>query len=489
MRLWPQSLLGQMLLAVAAALLVAQTISAVLLWRAGENRRGEIALNTAAFRIVTATDRAARDNREPRGTASDDQRSERIERRADGRSERRGDRRRRMFDNDEAGLLPQALRIEHSETSPLLAGEQRDAQAEEELTGILEREGIAVEEAIVFERSAKEDPFVRSRPRLLSRMSQPVSREKRLIIAAVRIDSQTGWSVARVVKPQPQSGSMRTLLFQTALIFALLVGLHFLLLRRITQPLKILTRKTENFGQNALNIEPIEPQGPQDIRQLIHAHNTMEGRIAALLDEKDVMLGAIGHDLKTPLAALRVRIESVDDETERSKMAASIEDITRSLDDILSLARIGRASAPPEKAELSALIAAVVEEFEDMGKAVSLGPAPRFAYPVHVTWLRRALRNLINNALRYAGTATVTLIQEDNRITLRVDDNGPGIPEARIADMLEPFTRGEGSRNRDTGGAGLGLTLARAIAEQHGGQLVLQNRDTGGLRAEIRLPR
>ena len=123
-----------------------------------------------------------------------------------------------------------------------------------------------------------------------------------------------------------------------------------------------------------------------------------------------------------------------------------------------------------------------------MGEPVAMADTRRLVLPVHVTWLRRALRNLISNALRYGGTADVALLRENGSVILRVDDNGPGIPEDQIATMLEPFQRGEASRNRATGGAGLGLTLARAIAEQHGGTLVLVNCAEGGLRAEIRLP-
>src|SRR5690606_2438109 len=140
------------------------------------------------------------------------------------------------------------------------------------------------------------------------------------------------------------------------------------------------------------------------------------------------------------LTALRVRIESVEDESERAKMAATIEDITRSLDDILSLARVGRASEPPERVDLAALTAAVVEEFEDTGDPVTLGSTTRIALPVHITWLRRALRNLIANAVRYGGGAEVTLLRESGHAILRVDDEGPGIPDGRIAEMTEPFT-------------------------------------------------
>ena len=262
---------------------------------------------------------------------------------------------------------------------------------------------------------------------------------------------------------------------------------------RALAPLAALTARVERFGGIADTGEPMKLSGPEDTRRLIAAHNAMEARIANLLDEKNVMLGAIGHDLKTPLAALRVRIESVEDDTERAKMARTIEDITDTLDDILSLARVGRSSDPLERTDISALVASVVEEYEDMGEDVALGETVRVALPVRATWLRRAIRNLIGNALRYGSQARIGLRRDETHAIIRIADTGPGIPEGEIAAMLEPFTRGESSRNRETGGAGLGLTLARAIAEQHGGSLALANRigadgSIAGLVAEIRLP-
>jgi signal transduction histidine kinase len=229
------------------------------------------------------------------------------------------------------------------------------------------------------------------------------------------------------------------------------------------------------------------------MRRLIVAHNAMEARIAAMLDEKDVMLGAIGHDLKTPLAALRVRIESVQDESERARMAATIEDIVRTLDDILSLARVGRPGDPLERTELSALVASVVEEYEDMGDAVELVESERIVLELRPTWLRRALRNLIGNALRYGQRARVSLRREGGRAVVLIDDDGPGIPEGEIEAMMNPFARGDPSRNTMTGGAGLGLALARAIADQHGGSLTLSNRlsaagEVEGLTARLETP-
>jgi signal transduction histidine kinase len=293
--------------------------------------------------------------------------------------------------------------------------------------------------------------------------------------------------------PPYERGLLATLVGQTLLIYGVLVGAMAFILRRITEPLRALTRRLERFADTRDADGQMEPEGPDDVRRLIVAHNAMEARIAGLLDEKDVMLGAIGHDLKTPLSALRVRIESVEDEGERARMAATIEDIVRSLDDILSLARVGRPSDPMESTELSALVASVVEEFEDMGEAVELHETVRLVMPLRTTWLRRALRNLVSNALRYGKTARVSQAREQGWAVVRIDDDGPGIAEGDIARMQEPFTRGEPSRNSVTGGAGLGLTLARAIAEQHGGTLTLLNRrDAGGgvlgLTATLKLP-
>lgn len=457
MRLLPKSLLGQMLLAVALALLIAQGISAVLLYRAQEARREFGALNGLAFQLVA----------EPRVAY----------RSADGRGHGEGGRRWRR------------LMLEESAASPLRAGEEREPRRETQLREILADQGIAVGDLVITVRPVKADPFVLRRLEERSRWrSDEDWRNGDLIVAGLRREGQQSWLVARVPVPDAERGALGSMILQTLLLYIVLVGGLALLLRRITRPLAALTRRLEAFAETRETDGQIEPTGPEDTRRLISAHNAMEGRIRALLDEKDVMLGAIGHDLKTPLAALRVRIESVEDDAERERMARSIEDITGTLDDILSLARVGRPTDPLEQTDLGALTAGVVDEFEDMGEPVALAEGPRIAAPVRATWLRRALRNLIGNAVRYGERAEVTLLREGQTAIIRIDDAGPGIPEVDVERMLEPFTRGEASRNRATGGAGLGLTIARAIAEQHGGRLVLSNRPEGGLRAELRLP-
>ncbi|MEZ5680759.1 MAG: ATP-binding protein [Erythrobacter sp.] len=475
-RFLPRSLLGQVLLATAVALLVAQTISTALLYRAAEQRREMGLVHGAAFQLLTGPSRIER------GDARD------------GRTHRSRGPRTRLHpplreDDPPTPRLSRRLRYSESTESPLLAGDTRDADFEQMLGDLLETQGVEAAELVVATRVFLSDPQVKKVVAdypLMHRRLREMPHE--VMVVGLRQDGSSTWQIARVPVPLPNRTIARTLLLQTIIMFVVLVGLLYFVLRRITRPLADLAERTQRFAGAGAPEPPLPATGPDDVRRLIDAHNSMQSRIGSMLDEKDVMLGAIGHDLKTPLAALRVRIEGVKDEGARGKMAQTIEDITRTLDEILALARVGRSDATPETVELGALAASVVEEFEDMGEPVTIESTGRVAAPVRLTWLKRGLRNLVTNALRYAGTARVFVLREGSQAILRVDDDGPGIPEDRIASMLEPFTRGEASRNRETGGAGLGLALARAVAEQHGGTLVLANRPEGGLRAEIRIP-
>lgn len=473
-RFLPKSLLGQMLLSVAFALLVAQTLSATLLIRAEQQRREAGVINTLAFQLVA----------EPRV----DFRSfpENAGRPAAGRLPREAG-------NGDRGW--RRLRIERADSSPIKPGEARDTGREAHLAEVLAEQGIVAEQLVVLSRPVASDSFImrglRESPRWRGEGRWDAGGN--MMVAGLLRANEQQWTIARVPLHGHEPRALGSLIFQTLVLYIVLVGGLAFLLRRITRPLAALKTRVEQFAETRATDGQIRPTGPEDMHRLIAAHNAMENRIAALIDEKDVMLGAIGHDLKTPLAALRVRIESVEDETERARMAGTIEDITRSLDDILSLARVGRPTDPLERTDLAALCSSVVEEYEDMGEPVELGECQRTALPLRATWMRRALRNLISNALRYGKTARVSVTRDNGMAIITIDDDGPGIAEGEIGAMLEPFVRGEGSRNRETGGAGLGLTLARAIAEQHHGSLSLANRLDGagsvaGLTARLILP-
>ncbi|MDY7097660.1 MAG: HAMP domain-containing sensor histidine kinase [Pseudomonadota bacterium] len=481
-RFLPSSLLGQVMASVMLALLIAQVVSAVLLYRASEDRRELAALTTLSFHLAEGPQRLA-------------------DRDADRRPSPRGPRAGRRgpqatIDNRPPVRLPRRLRYIVTDTSPVSAQEaSRDPARTERLLSLLEREGIVPHKIMLGKRIAGDDPaliaFAERRPRLAERTSW---QSRKLLVASIQRETGGPWETSRVFEWSPSKEGIGVLLFQTLLTFGFLSVILFLVLRRITRPLAELTERVTVFSKDPESAVKLEETGPADTRRLIAAHNAMEARISALLDEKDVMLGAIGHDLKTPLAALRVRIESVPDETQRGRMAETIEDITRTLDDILSLARIGKGRAQHEPVNVSALVASVVEEFEDLGSPVELGEdsAGRIVATVQQTWLKRAVRNLVSNAVRYGGTALVGVNLKEQKgqreIAIVIDDGGPGIPEDHIAAMLEPFKRGDASRNRSTGGAGLGLTLARAIAEAHNGSLTLHNRAEGGLRAVLTIP-
>ena len=258
--------------------------------------------------------------------------------------------------------------------------------------------------------------------------------------------------------------------------------------RRIARPLRTLAGAARRFKPGGED-GAVEESGPHDVRTLIVAFNQLRTRVTAMLDEKDRMLGAIGHDLRTPLAALRVRIESVEDDDDRAKMADTIDEMNGTLDDILSLARLGRPSEPLTEVDVAALVDAVVEDFRDLGRPVTYAEAPRLPMHLRPSLIRRAVRNLIENAVKYGGSAEVSLTATASAALIVVADNGPGIPPERIGEVFEAFTRLEGSRNKETGGIGLGLALARAIVREAGGDIALANRPEGGLAATITLPR
>lgn len=511
--LWPRSLQGQMLLAIALALLVAQALSAMLIWREQNERHFFVLVNNAAFRLMGDQMRMpgrGEARGEPRGFDHRDRRPghdappppvpdappvsegnlpppppppQPPPSRPHGQS----------LPADDLFRLPRPLRLRVEPGPPQRPGDVPRPDVLKALRELFEAQGLTPGPLQVVQRDPNADALVEPWLRDVRQRLAPIGwdGDPQLIIAAMR-QSDGSWLSARLIVPPTERQQLMALLPQTLLIFLLLVGAVALILRRLGRPLRALTRRVEDFARDRRLDGQLEPEGPEDIQRLVVAHNLMENRIAALLDEKDVMLGAIGHDLKTPLAALRVRIEAVEDDLERGRMAATIEDINRSLEDILSLARVGRPSDPLEPTELSALVADVVGEYEDMGEPVTLTGEERMVAPIRATWLRRALRNLISNALRYGGGARVTLLREGREAVLSVADDGPGIPERDIERMMEPFTRLEESRNSSTGGTGLGLTLARAIADQHGGSLRLANRVEGahirGLTATLRVP-
>lgn len=441
---YPRSLAGQMALLVAIALFVAQAINFTLLLRERRDLRSTEVTAPSAARIVDAAERiqSGRYNPDPR------------------------------------------TRVQLHPNNPIPTDLPRQPDIEEAIRTAMKDADLPISSIVTGVRDIpRDDPFLAKLPPRRAERLRMMGAE--LLIAVEQPGH--GWLILRA--PWPRSGPLlwqvlaQTLILYIVVLVPLLWAGH-----RLARPLRTLEQSTRQFRPGAAT-PLLEERGPGDVRALISAFNAMRLRVNAMVVEKDRMLGAIGHDLRTPLAALRVRIESVEDEEDRARMADIIDEMNRTLEDILSLARLGRPSEAPVETDMSALVDAVVEDFRDLDHDVTFEEAPRLPMRVRPALMRRAVRNLIENAVKYAGSAEVRLIAAPSEVQIQVLDRGPGIPPEKLERVFESFTRLEESRNRETGGIGLGLALARAIVGEAGGEVVLENRTGGGLCATITLPR
>lgn len=296
------------------------------------------------------------------------------------------------------------------------------------------------------------------------------------------------WLNAVFFAPDPPPGALVQIAFSTAILFGCVLAAALWAASRLSRPLSRLAEAAARVGPTS-GPQTLAETGPEEVRRTLAAFNAMTSRVSQLIEEKDVMLGALGHDLRTPLASLRIRLETMEPAAERDKAIATIEETTRLLEDILDLSRQGRSGEPVQPMDVALIVGDVVADYEDIGAAVALGGCARAPAACRPVLLKRALRNLIDNAVAYGGGACVSVANVPSRgAEIRIEDDGPGIPDERIAQTMRPFVRGEGSRSRTTGGAGLGLALASAIVHAHGGELRLANRSPRGLTASILLP-
>ncbi len=310
-------------------------------------------------------------------------------------------------------------------------------------------------------------------------------RGREIVLAAQIPDGR--WFNATVFSPMPPTGEVWRLFAGTFITFAFVLAAALGIARRLSQPLRDLTAAAAKVGA-AGEPQEVQVRGPGDVQQTLEAFNAMSRRVSQLLGEKDVMLGALGHDLRTPLASLRIRIETMEPEAERLKAIRTIEEASRLLEDILELARQGRSNEAVQTIDLSVLVQDIVEDYAETGAPVTLTSFERSPVACRPVLFRRALRNLIDNAVAYGRVARLTVSKSGADVIVRVEDDGPGMSEEALQYATRPFMRGDVSRSRQTGGAGLGLTLADAIVKTHGGSLELANRTPNGLVATIKLP-
>jgi len=261
--------------------------------------------------------------------------------------------------------------------------------------------------------------------------------------------------------------------------------------RRLTRPVRDLAAAAERLGRD-VNAPALPETGPREVAQAAAAFNGMASNIRRFVADRTQMLAAIGHDLRTPITRLRLRAEFLEDEEQQRRMLADLAEMEAMIAATLAFARDDAAAEPATAVDLAALARTVLDEAADA--TPELAEQIAYAGPEHLVValrplaMKRALGNLVANALKYGAAARLTLDPRGAGAVIAIEDDGPGIPDAALEEVFQPFRRIEGSRNRETGGTGLGLTIARSILRAHGGEVTLHNREGRGLRVVATLP-
>ena len=519
LRFGPKSLAGQLMLATALTLLIAQAINLALLLGSQRDERHTMIASSAATLIAEVDDRITSGQQLPQrfflnppaaeapaqaetaaaaaSSATPDAERPRARGENARRDGARGNGERRDGERGRGGgrdgrriIIADAPNFREGMTDwPEMAERVRDILRQDGFTGAV-RVGHMVVPANTANSGASAGENDRAR-RIGQRgdMNDMTQRDPSEVVAVAAQIADGRWLTVRARVPVQEGRLGMMLVGQTVVLLGLLLIPLLFMAWRVSRPLSRLAQAARSV-RPASEQPPLPETGPSDVRELTRAFNTMRERIVAMLSEKDRMLGAIGHDLRTPLASLRLRVEQVENGRLRDAMIASIENMAAMLEDILALARTGQPREVPENTDVVALVTALASEYTALGRPVTLSVADgvRDRRDIRPIGLQRALRNLVDNAVTYAGAARIAVGKDRDGLMIRVEDDGPGIPEDQLETIMEPFTRVEESRNRNTGGSGLGLALARAAVQAEGGQITLANRAPQGLTATIQLP-
>ena len=272
------------------------------------------------------------------------------------------------------------------------------------------------------------------------------------------------------------------------ILFGAVLVLSLIAVRWATRPLLRLADAAEELGRN-IHRPPLDESGPLEVQRAARAFNTMQARLTSYIQDRTRILAAMSHDLKTPITRLRLRSELLDDVQLRAKFGKDLEELEAMVSGTLDFMRGLESEEQVQPTDVNALLESLRADLLETGGGVEIEGAAKSPYAGKPLALKRCLSNLIDNAAKYGDKARVVVDDDEKRLEIRILDEGPGIPEAALERVFDPFYRLEASRNRETGGTGLGLTIARSIAQSHGGRLSLRNRVEGGLEAILVLPR
>lgn len=276
--------------------------------------------------------------------------------------------------------------------------------------------------------------------------------------------------------------------FWTLVIVLLFSAVAIFMARRVVRPVKNLGLAAEQAGRGETPA-PVKEEGPADIRETIRSFNTMQERLTRFVEDRTRMLAAISHDLRTPITTLRLRAEFIEDKDIQAKILQTLDEMQKMTEATLDFAREESLREDTRTVDLSSLISSVIDDMTELGEDVIFDGVDKCPYDCRPMALKRAIRNLVENATKYGKRARISLEDRDDTIIIAIEDNGPGIPEAEQEDVFKPFFRLDKSRSTETGGIGMGLAIVRSIIQSHGGEVVLKNGRDGGLIATVALPK
>lgn len=296
------------------------------------------------------------------------------------------------------------------------------------------------------------------------------------------------WLQYNFVYSKPNLYLSHRLFIEMGVISSILLALSFFAVRLVTRPLNILAQAAEELGGN-LNRPPLPVDGPIEVSRAARAFNTMQARLLEYVESRARVHAALSHDLKTPITRMILRAELLDDPEIKEKFLRDLEDMHSMVSTHLDLMRGIGTGENSCQVNMNALLESIADDLRELGGTVNITGYATKNYPGKPQSLKRAISNLVENAIKYGQMANIRVEDSERELIIRIIDHGPGIPEGEIERVFEPFYRLESSRNRDTGGYGLGLAISRGVAQIHGGNLLLLNRKEGGLEAILSLPR
>ncbi|EOD54360.1 ATP-binding protein [Aeromonas molluscorum] len=345
---------------------------------------------------------------------------------------------------------------------------------------------LMVEISAELSKDAPRSRAWRHHVRMMDDRKGPPPQDMRLY-GSIELPGGQWLQFSSLVDKEVGTWSLRTT-FNLLLVASLVIGLMIWLFRRATLPLKQLARNADKLGRGE-ETALLKEEGPTEIRDSIQAFNRMHTRLDRFVQDRTQMLAAISHDLRTPITSLRLRSEFLADGEDKDRIQQTLQQIEQMLAATLSFARDEGTQEQTRELDLVSLLESLCDDYADMGQPVHFEAEGKLVYACRANAMRRVLQNLVGNALKYAGEVEVRLEPSPQELIIRVLDQGPGIAQDQLDEVFKPFVRLDEARNTESGSVGLGLSIARTLVHQHGGELTLHNRAEGGLEARIRLPR